>query len=95
MLWDIVFWASLAGALLLGAVFFRDLGDVSQMFIKVKREQMIHAIRHEWRTVLIGVALTLVMLVAHLAFGAGPSWVFWCALPVLALFFGFPLVWVH
>ena len=64
MVWEGVFWLSLLAWLALGLMFFRDLGDVTQMFIKVKRDHMIRAIRNEWRTVATGGALVLVMILS-------------------------------
>ena len=41
MLGNIVFWLGLAVSLAIGFVYFRDLGDVSQMLLRVKRENMM------------------------------------------------------
>ena len=95
MAWDIVFWICLISVMIVGGTFFRDLGDVSQMFMKVKRDNMIRAIRNEKRTTLIGLGLLAVMAIAHLGFGAGPAWAFWTTAALVALFFGFPWVWLH
>ncbi len=46
---NILFAISLFVALVIGYLYFRDLGDVSQMFISVKRENMIRFIRNEYR----------------------------------------------
>ena len=37
MLWNVLFWSGLIVSLIIGLFYFRDLGDVSQMLIKVKR----------------------------------------------------------
>lgn len=65
------------------------------MFLKVKRSNMLRAIRNKHRTMMIGLGLATVMTIAHLAFGAGSPWAFWPALALVALFYGFPYVWVH
>ena len=46
MVWEIVFWLSLVGTLGYGAMLFRDLGDVSQLFFKVKRADISNALAH-------------------------------------------------
>lgn len=95
MLWESLFWVALIASLGIGFLYFRDLGDVIQMIVKVKRENMIRFIRNEYRLIGTGLVAGLVMAVVHLAADAGPSWVFWIALGLIALFYGFPWVWVH
>jgi len=41
MLGSILFWLGLSVSLVIGFLYFRDLGDVSQMLIRVKRENML------------------------------------------------------
>lgn len=95
MFWDLIFWASLLAAMMIGGQFFRDLGDVSQIFIKVKRQDMLRAIRKEPRTLKLGIGLAGLMMVAHLVFGGGSAGAFWVGLALTVLFFGFPFVWLH
>jgi hypothetical protein len=45
--WMLIFWASLALSLAIGFIYFRDLGDVTQMLMRVKRENMLRFIRRE------------------------------------------------
>jgi len=49
MLGQILFATSLIIALAIGGIYFRDLGDVPQLFMKVKRSSMIRFIRYEYR----------------------------------------------
>jgi hypothetical protein len=42
MIWEFFFWLGLASSLGIGLVYFRDLGDVSQMLLKVKRQNDIY-----------------------------------------------------
>jgi len=93
--WDIIFWAILVAAVLIGAAFFRDLGDVSQMLIKVKRDDMLRAIRNEPKTLKRGLGLGLGLVIVHLLFGGGSTWAFWVGLGLVTLLFGFPFVWLH
>jgi len=44
---SVLFWLGFTAALVIGFMYFRDLGDVSQMFIKVKRKNMLRFIRNE------------------------------------------------
>jgi hypothetical protein len=78
-----------------GFVYFRDLGDVVQMLLKVKRANMVRFIRHEYQFLAIGLGGGVVMALAHFAFDAGPAWVFWLVLAAIPVLYGFPWVWVH
>jgi len=95
MIWNLLFWLCLVFSLGIGVVYFRDLGDVSQMILKVKRRNMIRFIRNEYKFIGAGLAAAVVMTVTHLGFGAGPVWLFWTALALVAFLYGFPWVWVH
>ena len=95
MIWNLLFWICLAFSLGIGVVYFRDLGDVSQMVLKVKRRNMIRFIRNEYKFIGAGLVAAVVMAVAHLGFGAGPDWLFRTALVLVAFLYGFPWVWVH
>ena len=54
MLGNVLFWSGLAVSLAIGLIYFRDLGDVSQLLIRVKRENMLRFIRNEHRLLAIG-----------------------------------------
>lgn len=95
MLAHILFYLSLAVSLTIGFVYFRDLGDVSQMVLKVKRENMIRFIRNEKRFLTIGLGAVILMIIAHFGLGGGPVWLFWIGLLLNAVLLGFPYVWVH
>lgn len=41
MLWDVLFWLGLAISTTVGFLYFRDLGDISQMVLKVERANML------------------------------------------------------
>ncbi len=91
----LLFALGLIGSLGIGFIYFRDLGDVSQMLLKVKRENMVRFIRHEYRLIAIGLGAFAVATLVHFILGAGPFWL-WLVSAVLVLFFyGFPYVWVH
>ena len=95
MLWTLLFWLGLVVSATIGFLYFRDLGDISQMVLKVKRENMVRFIRNEYRLIAIGLAAAAVMALSHLALGGGPAWVFWIAVALLTLLYAFPYIWVH
>jgi Na+/alanine symporter len=95
MLWDVVFWLGLVVSAAIGFVYFRDLGDVSQMIMKVKRANMARFIKHEYKFLSIGLGAALIAAVAHLGFGGGPRALFWIMVVLLGVFYAFPWVYVH
>jgi hypothetical protein len=95
VLGNLLFYAGLVIAFGIGFLYFRDLGDVSQMVLKVKRANMMRFIRNEGRLVLVGLGGALVMTVAHLALDGGPFWLWLVAILLCAVLYGFPYVWVH
>jgi hypothetical protein len=95
MLGDILFWPVLVVSLAIGLVYFRDLGDVSQMLLKVKRKNMIRFIRNEYRLLAIGLAALGLATFAHFYLNAGPRGIWLAAILLCALLYGFPYIWVH
>ncbi|MEX0306961.1 MAG: DUF3179 domain-containing (seleno)protein [Ruegeria sp.] len=95
MLGLLLFALGLIGSLGIGFVYFRDLGDVSQMLLKVKRENMVRFIRNEYRLIAIGMGAFVVATLAHFALEAGPFWLWLLAAVLVVLLYGFPYVWVH
>jgi hypothetical protein len=91
----IIFAISLIVATYIGFTYFRDLGDVTQMLVSVKREDTIRFIRHEYQLLTIGLGAIALMLVSYFFFDGGVNWLFWPALAVLFIFYAFPWVWVH
>ena len=95
MLANLIFYIGLAVSLGIGFVYFRDLGDVSQMLLKVKRENMIRFIRNEYRLIGLGLAAFAVATIARFAFGAGIGAIWWVGAALALVLYGFPYVWVH
>ena len=95
MLWDALFWLGLVISAAIGFLYFRDLGDISQMILKVKRENMVRFIRYEYRLIAAGLAAAAIMAFAHLSMGGGPAPVFWIAVIGILFLYAFPYVWVH
>ena len=92
---NILFWSGLAVSLVIGILYFRDLGDVSQMLIKVKRKNMLRFVRNEYRLIAIGLGGVALMTIAHFGLDAGPRGVWWAAILLCAFLYGFPYIWVH
>jgi hypothetical protein len=95
MLGNVPFLLGLAVALGIGFLYFRDLGDVSQMLLRVKRENMLRFIRNEYRLIAIGLGALALATALHFGLGGGPRWAWWTAVFLCALLYGFPYVWVH
>jgi hypothetical protein len=95
MLGNLLFLIGLVIAVGVGFAYFRDLGDVSQMFLRVKRKHMIRFIRNEYRLLAVGLGATALMALAYLAFDGGTAWLFWPALLLVGVLYGFPWVYVH
>lgn len=95
MLGNIVFWSGLTVSLAIGFVYFRDLGDVSQMLIRVKRKNMMRFIRNEYRLLATGLGALLLMTVVHFGLDAGPRVFWWITILLSVVFYGFPYIWVH
>lgn len=88
-------WAALAISLCTAFVYFRNLGDITQVFLGVKRSGMIFAIRHEYKLIAVVIAGTLLAGATLLFADAGIQSVF---IPIAALntfLIAFPYVWLH
>ena len=92
---NIVFALALLVSLGIGFVYFRDLGDVSQMVLKVKRKNMVRFIRYEYRFIAVGLGGFAIATLAHFVLGAGPFWLWLLAALLVLILYGFPYVWVH
>jgi hypothetical protein len=90
-----LFWLGLVVAVTIGFIYFRDLGDIVQMVMKVKRDDTLRFIRNEYKLVTVGLAAAALMTAAHFLMDAGPGWAFWTAIILSLLFYGFTYVWVH
>ncbi|MEM9633340.1 MAG: DUF3179 domain-containing (seleno)protein [Pseudomonadota bacterium] len=95
MLGLLLFVIGLVVSLGIGFLYFRDLGDVSQLVLRVKRENMLRFIRNEYRLIAIGLGGAAVMTFAHFALGGGAFWLWLVAILLTAFLYGFPYIWVH
>ena len=95
MVGNIVFAISFMVAIVIGLIYFRDLGDVSQMIVSVKRKNMIRFIRFEYRFLAIGLGATALMAISYFFLDGSVGWLFWSAIAALTFLYAFPWVWVH
>ncbi|MGI9535523.1 MAG: DUF3179 domain-containing (seleno)protein [Desulfocapsaceae bacterium] len=95
MIGDILFYVPLIISIGFGLLYFRDLGDVSQMVIRVKRKDMHRFIRNEYHLIGAGLGCFVITALAYFIFDGGVSWLFWVSLALIAFLYGFPWVWVH
>ena len=95
MAWEIVFWTGLVVSCVTGFHYFRELGDISQMFFRVRRHNLVRAIRHEYKFIATGCFAAAIMAYAHFFREAGPRWVFSLAVLAFTVFFLFTYVWLH
>lgn len=95
MLANIAFGVGFLVSMVIGAMYLRDLGDVPQLFKRVKRANMDRFIRHEYTLLGIGLAAAMIAAVAHLALGAGPRSLFWVMVVLILPFYVLPYVYVH
>ena len=95
MLANLLFGVGFLVCVWIGFLYFRDLGDVSQMVLKVRRENMLRFIRNEYRLLAIGLGAGLLAAVAHLGFGGGQRPLFWIMIILIGLFYAVPWVYVH
>jgi hypothetical protein len=95
MMFELLYWASLVLATYTAFVYFRDLGDVSQVILDVSRDNMIKAIRNENKLILIGLIGTGLAVYLHIAHGAGIGWVTITLACANVFMVGFPWIWLH
>jgi hypothetical protein len=95
MFGTLIFCSGLTVSLVIGFIYFRDLGDVSQMFLRVKRKNMLRFIRNEYRLIALGLGALALSTIVHFGFDAGSRGIWLTAVFLILLLYGFPYVWVH
>lgn len=95
MVWEVVFWSGLAASLIAGFFYFRELGDISQMFFRIKRHNLVRVIRHEYKIICVGLLGAIAATVAFWFGGAGIGVIWGSALILWSLFYVFPYFWLH
>ena len=95
MIWEIVFWMGLFVSLFAGFFYIRELGDISQMFFRIKRHNLVWVIRHEYQIMSVGLLGAAACTIAYWVAGAGVGWIWGVALLVWGFFYVFPYIWLH
>jgi hypothetical protein len=92
---ELIQWAALAVGTYAAFVYFRDLGDITQVILDVSRDNMLKAIRNENKLVATGLLGTVLAVALHYVYGAGTGWVTWPLCAANLFMVGFPWVWLH
>lgn len=95
LLFESLHWLSLVVATVTAYIYFRDLGDVTQALMDVKRKNMMFAIRHENTLIAVSLLGTLLFAALHYWQGVGITWLVKTMLIVNFIFIGFPWIWLH
>ncbi len=95
MLYELIYWVALAIATYTSFIFFRDLGDITQVIFGVTRESLYKAIRNERKLLTTGLAGTALAVVMHYAFDAGIGWITLTLASANVLMVAYPWLWVH
>jgi hypothetical protein len=94
-MFELIHWAALAVGTYAAFVYFRDLGDITQVILDVSRDNMLKAIRNENKLVATGLLGTVLAVALHYVYGAGTGWVTWPLCAANLFMVGFPWVWLH
>ena len=94
-IWPILYWTLAAVATYVSFIYFRDLGDVTQMLLTVTRRNMVFAIRHEYAMIAISAVGTTLAALLDYRYGAGLGWSTNAIIALNAFFIGFPYIWLH
>ena len=95
MLANLIFAAGFLVATVIGYRYFRDLGDLAQLVLKVKRSNMIRFIENEYQLLALGLSAAAIAAISYLVFDGGSKLWFWLLLLVIGLFYAFPWIYVH
>ena len=94
-IYELVMWFCMAVSTIVGYFYFRDLGDVTQAMMTVKRKNMIFAIRHENSMIAVALIGTAISVGIHLWLGIGNSTIIKTVASVNVFFVAFPWIWLH
>ena len=95
LIWQLIFYPALLLSAGIGWLYFRDLGDVTQMVMTVKRENTLRFIRNEYRLLAVGLGALGLAIALQLTLGLLPGNLFWPLALVVLVLYAFPYVWVH
>ncbi|AXT27162.1 DUF3179 domain-containing protein [Ruegeria sp. AD91A] len=92
---DVLFYLSMVISILVALLYFRDLGDIPQLFMKTKRSNVDRFIRHEYRFLSIGLGAWAVSALSYLLLAGGNGWVFWIGTFLTLALVAFTWIYVH
>jgi len=92
---ELLFYLGTVVSLAIALFYFRDLGDIPQLFMKTKRTNVDRFIRNEYRFLAIGFGAWLVSAIAYFGFDAGNGWIFWIATLITLALIAFTWIYVH
>ncbi|WP_299355959.1 DUF3179 domain-containing (seleno)protein [uncultured Shimia sp.] len=95
MLAELLFYLGTTVSLAIALLYFRDLGDIPQLFITTKRRNVDRFIRNEYRFFAVGCGAWLVSAIAYFGLSAGIGWVFWIATLISFVLMAFTWIYVH
>jgi hypothetical protein len=94
-MFEFIYWIALAVGTYAAFIYFRDLGDITQVILDVSRDNMLKAIRNENKLLATGLLGTALAVALHLVSGAGIGWLT-VALGAANIFMvGFPWIWLR
>ena len=94
-IYELVMWLCMVVSTVVAYFYFRDLGDVTQAMMTVKRKNMIFAIRHENSMIAVGLIGTAISVALHLGLEIGNSTIINTVASVNVFFVAFPWIWLH
>ena len=95
MIIEIIHWLALIAATIVSFLYFRDLGDITQAFLTVRRKGMIYAIRHEKLMVGVGIVCTIIAVYTTFEYDAGFKILTYILAVINITSVLFPPVWIY
>ena len=94
-MFELIYWIASAAGTYAAFVYFRDLGDITQVVLDVSRGNMLKAIRNEHKLIAVGLLGTSLAAVLHLAYDVGVGWLTVVLVAANIFMIGFPWVWLR
>lgn len=93
--WELLHWASLLAATYFSCIYFRDLGDVTQVLLSVERKKMLAAVRNENKMIAMALGGTTIAGMLYFWQGVGIEWIFNILTIVNMAMITFVWGWIH
>ncbi|MEH6581199.1 MAG: DUF3179 domain-containing (seleno)protein [Halioglobus sp.] len=94
-MWQMAYWILMVAGILIALQYFRDLGDLTQIFLNVTRKRMVFAIRNEYKIIAAALACAAVGTLIDIQQNVSWGWSTEVFLGFTFFFAGFPWVFVH